>query len=112
MEKQNTNLKLSLLNDTYGNLLTEKQRILFKEYYDLDCSLAELAEEWGITRQAVRDSIKKSEEALNFFEKTLKVLEKREQINQLLNEAQGVLKNDNVKVTGLLEKITVILEDN
>ena len=112
MEKQNSNLKLSLLNDTYGNLLTEKQRILFKEYYDLDCSLAELAEEWGISRQAVRDSIKKSEETLNFFEETLKVLEKREQINQLLSEAQDVLKNDDDRVAVLLEKIAVILEDN
>ena len=112
MKKQAENLRLGLLNETYGKLLTEKQKALVEEYYDLDCSLAELSEEWGITRQAVRDSIKKSEEALNFFEDTLKILEKREQVNQLLSEAHDVLKNDNTEVIKLLDKIAVVLEDN
>ena len=52
-------LEMSLLFDFYGETLTEKQRELFDLYYNEDLSLAEIAEHAGITRQGVRDSIKR-----------------------------------------------------
>jgi len=62
------NLNTSLLLDFYGNLLTEKQRDALDMYYNMDLSLGEIAEEIGVTRQGVRDAIKKGEERLLLFE--------------------------------------------
>ncbi len=64
-------LEMSLLFDFYGDMLTEKQRELFDLYYNEDFSLAEIAENMGITRQAVRDSIKRAERALKEMENRL-----------------------------------------
>lgn len=64
-------LEMSLLFDFYGETLTEKQRELFDLYYNEDLSLAEIAEHAGITRQGVRDSIKRAEHALHEMEQKL-----------------------------------------
>ena len=56
--KPQKNLAYSVLLDFYGSVLTEKQRLILTEYYDEDLSLAEIAENMGITRQGVRDAIK------------------------------------------------------
>lgn len=55
------NLEISLLLDFYGDVLTEKQRDVMEQYYNDDLSLAEIADNFGITRQGVRDSIKRGE---------------------------------------------------
>ena len=65
------NLEISLLLDFYGEMLTEKQRDMVDYYYNDDLSLSEIAEQMGITRQAVRDSIKKTEQELFFYEEKL-----------------------------------------
>lgn len=64
-------LEMSLLFDFYGETLTEKQRELFDLYYNEDLSLAEIAENAGITRQGVRDSVKRAEHALREMEDRL-----------------------------------------
>ena len=61
MEK---NVKVSILCQIYGKLLTKKQFEIITDYYDNDLSLSEIAENNQITRQAVRDIIKKAEEKL------------------------------------------------
>ena len=66
-----TPLEMSLLFDFYGETLTEKQRELFDLYYNEDLSLSEIAEHAGITRQGVRDSIKRAEHALHEMEDKL-----------------------------------------
>lgn len=58
------NLEISILIDYYGGMLTEKQREVVEWYYNDDLSLAEIAEHTGITRQGVRDSIKRAEAQL------------------------------------------------
>ncbi len=58
------NLEISLLFDFYGDMLTEKQRDVVELYYNDDLSLSEIAENEGITRQGVRDSIKRAEAQL------------------------------------------------
>ena len=59
-------VKISMLIETYGKLLTEKQNQILNDYYNNDLSLSEIAENEGITRQAVRDIIKKGEKT-RFF---------------------------------------------
>lgn len=63
--------QMALLFDFYGELLTEKQRELFDLYYNQDFSLGEIAENEGISRQGVHDTIARAEQALrNYEEKT------------------------------------------
>lgn len=61
-------LGLSLLFDYYGELLTEKQRTCFDLYYNQDLSLGEIAQEAGISRQGVHDSLSRAEAALRTME--------------------------------------------
>ena len=69
-------LSRSGLNDVYGVLLTPHQREIIRNYYDYDLSLAEIAENSGISRQAVRDVIVKAVEQLKFYEDKLGFSEK------------------------------------
>ena len=69
--KPQKNLAYSVLLDFYGPVLTDKQRVILTEYYDEDLSLAEIAENLGITRQGVRDAIKHGEAALDELEQKL-----------------------------------------
>ena len=73
MEK---NVQISMLCQIYGKLLTDKQFELINDYYNNDLSLSEIAENNEITRQDVRDIIKKGEKKLFEYEKELKFMEK------------------------------------
>lgn len=73
MEK---NIEVSLLLDFYGDLLKESGRQAVDLYYNEDFSLAEIADRMGITRQGVRDSIKRSERQLFEFESKLGMLKR------------------------------------
>lgn len=64
-------LHITLLLDFYGDMLTDKQRQVLEGYYNDDLSLAEISEERGITRQGVRDAIKRSEQQLVEMEERL-----------------------------------------
>lgn len=55
------NMDVPLLYDFYGDMLTEKQRNMIELYYHQDLSLSEIAENVGISRQGVRDSVKRAE---------------------------------------------------
>lgn len=79
-------VEFTMLYDIYGKLLTKKQQEIFEEYYLYNLSLREIAENKNISYQAVRDSIKTSEQALTNFEKvthTLALIEKMEQAYNL-----------------------------
>lgn len=65
------NLEIGYLLDFYGEILPERRRDIMDLYYNDDLSLSEIAEQMGITRQAVRDSIKKTEQELFFYEEKL-----------------------------------------
>ena len=70
------NLQVAELLDIYGSLLSDRHRELLDLYYNQDLSLGEIAAEVGISRQGVRDSIKKAEDDLFFFEDRLHLLQK------------------------------------
>ncbi|MBR4138484.1 MAG: DNA-binding protein [Lachnospiraceae bacterium] len=86
-------LKQALLYDFYGELLTAHQKEIYEEVVLDDCSLSEVAESHGISRQGVHDLIKRCqkmlegyEEKLMLVEKFCTIKEKIEQIEQLTNE--------------------------
>ena len=86
-------LEYSILLDHYGAVLTERQRDILTEYYDEDLSLSEIAENFGITRQGVRDAIKHGEATLRDMEAKLgnarrhqAMLADLERLEQLIHE--------------------------
>ena len=84
-------LSVTILLDVYGQLLTEKQRFAIDMYYNEDLSLAEIAEQIDISRQGVRDSIKKGEEHLWNFEEQLGVVKRFQNISTQLKKMNEVL---------------------
>ena len=80
------NLEISLLLDFYGDMLTEKQRDVVELYYNEGLSLSEIAAHSGITRQGVRDSIKRAESVLLDLEERLGLARKFRQIQDGLDQ--------------------------
>ena len=74
------NIEVSMLLDLYGETLTIKQRDYLNFYYNDDLSLSEIAENEGITRQGVRDAIKRAEAVLFDMESKLKFSQKLEKM--------------------------------
>ena len=74
-------LSISVLMDFYGELLTDKQKDTLELYYDRDYSLAEIAQDMDISRQGVRDFIKRGEKQLYEFEEKLEMVKKYNDIN-------------------------------
>ena len=84
---------MTFLYDFYGPLLTEKQQKFVDLYYGNDFSLGEIAENYGVSRQAVHDTLKRSEHLLDYYESklglTAKFIKERNQlseVNSLLGE--------------------------
>ena len=65
------NLNIGYLLDFYGDLLSDRKRSVMEMYYNEDLSRAEIAQEIGISRQGVHETIKKSEDELLFYEEKL-----------------------------------------
>ncbi len=83
------NLQIGLLCDFYGKMLTEKQLSAIIMYYDDDLSLAEIAVQTGITRQGVRDCIKKGEAILLDMEEKLGLAEKFTRLREGMDEIRA-----------------------
>jgi predicted DNA-binding protein YlxM (UPF0122 family) len=69
-------LKKAYLLDFYGDVLTERKKEVLDMYYNEDLSLSEIADQIGISRQGVRDLIKKAEEEIFFLEEKLGLAQK------------------------------------
>ena len=107
MEKK---VEISMLWQIYGKLLTEKQYEYIDYYYNNDLSLSEIAENDNITRQAVRDIIKKGERKLFEYEEKLlfmkKTINQEQKIQQVLWNLTKIQKDSSDKqVTSILEEI-------
>lgn len=103
-------LKLVMLLDFYGGLLTEKQLSALDGYYNQDLSLSEIAEDMGISRQGVMAFLKQGEKHLRNFEEKLGLLKRFEEISSGLDEMKSVVKNigDDENREKLLELINSI----
>ena len=115
------NLELSYLLDFYGDVLTEKQRDVMEQYYNDDLSLSEIADNFGITRQGVRDSIKRGEailteleEKVGFAGRTHSLQEKTAQLEALAKDIQYVNENSftpSAQVAGNADRMLTILAE-
>ncbi len=103
--------EIALLLDFYGNLLTDKQRMVMSYYYDEDMSLGEISEELEISRQAVYDLIKRSEKMLREYEAKLGLVKRfLEQKEKLLLIKQHLLsKNTNENISDVVDLIDEII---
>ncbi len=109
--KSQKDLTFSVLLDYYGPVLTEKQRAILTEYYDQDLSLAEIAENYGITRQGVRDAIKHGEATLTEMEKNLGYAEKDAAQRADLARLQQLVMEVRCCNTGLYTPVPQITRD-
>ena len=82
---------ISRLCDFYGTLLTEHRRELIRSYYDYDLSLAEIAENLGITRQAALCGIRQAETQLKGYESKLGAISKSDRLAEKLSALCGSL---------------------
>ena len=103
-------VEISMLCDIYGKLLTEKQFEFINDYYNNDLSLSEIAENNDITRQAVRDIIKKGERKLFEYEEKLlfmkKTITQEQKIQAILSELTKIQTNSSdKKVANILDSI-------
>ena len=76
---------LNNLYDLYGILLTKKQRIYFEEYYFNNLSYGEISEKYEISRNACFKQLKIIEEKLIDYEEKLKLLYKKNKINDIID---------------------------
>lgn len=97
----NKHVEISMLCEIYGKLLTEKQSNVLNDYYNNDLSLAEIAENYNISRQAVRDILMKGEGRLFEYEEKLEVMKKSQlqekQIQIILTQLSEIKENSSDK---------------
>ncbi len=86
-------VELTILYDYYGDLLTDKQKSYFEDYYFSDLSLQEIAENNNVSRNAVHNSLKDIVNKLNYYEEKLKLYEKGKEINKLIENIEEDIKN-------------------
>ena len=90
-------MTLPLLMDLYGQVLTDRKRELLDYYYNEDYSLAEISEITGISRQGIRESVKKSEAELRALDDSLQLIRRTQQLE--------------TKIAAIREEIRKLLED-
>lgn len=90
--------RINMLLDFYEELLTEKQRTILTFYYRDDFSLGEIASEFGISRQAVYDNIKRAQQALEMYEAKLELLARHEQTLALTEQLEASLNTLNLEM--------------
>lgn len=96
------NLDIVLLADYYGEMLTENQRKFIEYYYSDDLSLSEIAQNEGITRQGVRDAVKRAEAQLYDMENKLGFAERSRKVNEALDaikQSTEAINNYNMTVS-------------
>lgn len=96
-------VKVSILLEIYGNLLTEKQFEFMDWYYNQDLSLSEIGDNNDITRQAVRTILLKSKRKLEEYESKLKFMKKEENITKYIHSLEET--ELNTKQKNIIKKL-------
>ena len=98
-------LSIVFLLDFYGEVLPERTRSLLEQYFHEDLSLAEIAEREGVSRQGIRQALKKGEAHLRFLEEKLGLAEKflrtKALAERLLSLAEEAHTSDNAAVSAI-----------
>lgn len=102
MEIEKTN-RMNTLFEFYATLLTDKQMNYIELYYADNYSLAEIAEEFNVSRQAVYDNIKRTEKVLEGYEEKLHLFSNYVVRNQLIDELLAEYASDQYLTTQLRE---------
>jgi len=89
--------RINNLYDYYVSLLTVKQKNYLSLYYHEDYSLGEISEQTKVSRQAVYDNIKRTENLLEHYEANLKLYEKNMKRNNLIEEVAELIENEKTK---------------
>ena len=107
------NVRICLLFSFYRNMLTKRQIDCVDLYYNEDLSLAEISELLGITRQGVRDNIKRAENTMNDTEERLGLVSKFLGISEKLAKIDDIIreieKSPNVRYLSDDIKLSVII---
>ena len=87
------------LFDIYGSLLTEKEQVTFRDYYQEDLSLSEIANENNVSRAAVQKTIKTVLDKLKYYEDMLHIYDKNVRLREILNQNDiNLVKNEIEKI--------------
>lgn len=110
-------LFLTMLYDFYGELLTDKQKEIFELHYLNDLSLFEIGSQYNISRQAVLDSVKRTEKSLLHYEEKLSLVEKylnqKKVIDKIINNIENITSNDDLDlslINNIKKSLTSLLD--
>lgn len=104
-----TSVDVCMLVDFYGNLLTEKMLNMIELKYFDDLSLSEIAEQTGVSRQAVHDTLKRAVTTLEQYEDKLGLIERFTNQKKIVEEAVDLIKRDMINDAVVqLEQLTEI----
>lgn len=104
--------EIATLRSYYGNLLTERQDEMIRMRYDEDLSFGEIAEECGVSRQAVLDGLNKGVKHLEEIDGALKLIERDTQIKAVLAELDGKIeRGEKEAAKKCVARVREILED-
>lgn len=106
-------LHMSTLFDIYGALLTDKQKRCLQMHLFEDFSLSEISDELGISRQAVYDMLKRSEQVMQQYENKLGLAarstrEKNELLSILSDLSLIKQESDDSRLNNIIERISVL----
>lgn len=94
---KNQTYRMTLLFDFYGDMLTDRQKEFYDLYYNEDLSLAEIAENYGISRQGVRDVIVRAEAIMTELEDKTGIIKRfkgmQPHVQAILDATDALLKN-------------------
>lgn len=102
--------RINFLFDFYQSLLTDKQRTYMKLYYLEDLSLGEIADEFGISRQAVYDNVRRTETMLEDYEVKLDLFSKFQQRMEIIENMESLI-TDTTDQSETLRNLLVTLKD-
>lgn len=105
----------SLLYDFYGQLLTKRKQEVMELYHEENLSLAEIADEFGISRAAVHDSLKSAEKSLQEYEQKLELVSKFMQTTSVIEKIDEMIDGlvlqytENTQLVEKLEEIKSVI---
>lgn len=100
------NMRYCLFLDFYGEVLSENQRTMMDLYYNEDFSLSEIADEVGITRQGVRDAIRRAEDTLDSLEEKLGLCARFERLRAQRDEICSLIERESTMAAHAKKEIT------